>query len=391
MRKWMILSSLLGVVLLIAGLVISLAPDRVSAAESSFLATTLAQADEETGDVPRPSNDYCLLCHSKPDRIWNLPSGEQLSLEVDPQILAESVHGDANPDGPLACADCHIDHRFPHPTQTIQTVRDFQIERFASCRTCHEDEYTHAQDSIHGIALREGKIEAALCVDCHGGHNIQTPDEPRQRISFTCGECHGAIFDQYKDSVHGAALLDEGNPDVPTCVDCHGVHDIEDPTTISYRVRSPQVCAECHADEDLMNRYEISTNVFDSYLTDFHGTTVALFEQQDVDVATNKAVCYDCHGVHDIRSVDSEGSNVIRDNLLTTCQQCHPGATANFSDAWLGHYTPTIDSNPLLFVVNAFYTVLIPSVVGAFVLLIFTDIVRRLRHWLGRSQESGGS
>ena len=34
---------------------------------------------------------------------------------------------------------------------------------------------------------------------------------------------------QYRESVHGDALV-HGNPDVPTCIDCHGVHDIPDPT-----------------------------------------------------------------------------------------------------------------------------------------------------------------
>ena len=55
-----------------------------------------------------------------------------------------------------------------------------------------------------------------------------------------------------KHSIHGDALLTEGNPDVPTCIKCHGVHDINDPTTALARVRSPQLCADCHADEELM-------------------------------------------------------------------------------------------------------------------------------------------
>src|SRR5690606_31527529 len=150
----------------------------------------------------------------------------------------------------------------------------------------------------------------------------------------------GAVFEQYQNSVHGAALFAESNPDVPTCIDCHGVHDITDPKTNLFRVRSPQLCATCHADAELMGKYDITPNVFDSYLTDFHGSTVALFEQQDPNVPTNKAVCFDCHGVHDIARVDDQTSRVVRENLVATCQECHPGATADFPDSWVGHFPP---------------------------------------------------
>ncbi len=342
-------------------------------------------------DQTKPSNEYCLLCHSQPGRTWTLPSGETLSLTVDAHMLADSVHGTKSSKGALDCADCHTDQRFPHKPEPAQTIREFQIERYQSCKNCHEKEYTKSQDSVHAAAINSGTLEAATCVDCHGSHDIQTPDVPRQRISLTCGKCHGAIFDQYRNSVHGSALFAaDSNPDVPTCIDCHGVHNINDPTTNLFRVRSPELCAKCHADEKLMSKYNITSNVFDSYLTDFHGTTVALFNQEDPKVATNKAVCYDCHGVHDIAKVDASNSKVIRENLLTTCKQCHPGATADFPAAWVGHFPPTIESQPLLFIVNTFYKVLIPVVVGGFLFLVLTDIIRRIRQRFGSRAKSGG-
>jgi predicted CXXCH cytochrome family protein len=353
------------------------------------------QAPESTAqpasdNKEKPSNDYCLLCHTQEGRTWTLPSGETLSLTIDPKVLANSVHGEKNPKGELACADCHTDHLYPHNKENVKTVREFQIERYATCRNCHEDEYTRAQDSVHGQNIRDGHLEAATCVDCHGGHDIQTPDVPRQRISLTCGKCHGVIFDQYRNSVHGAALLEEDNPDVPTCIDCHGVHNINDPTTNLFRVRSPQLCAKCHTDSSIMSKYNITTNVLDSYLTDFHGQTVALFDQKDPTVATNKAVCYDCHGVHDIQKVDSTNSQVIRNNLLTTCQKCHPAASSNFPDAWVGHFPPTLQSNPLLFIVSTFYNFLIPVVIAGFIFLIATDIYRRVRGRLTGKRQGGG-
>ena len=47
--------------------------------------------------------------------------------------------------------------------------------------------------------------------------------------------------------------------------------------------------------------------------------------------------------------------------------------------ALLGHYEPTAESNPLLFLVNGFYELLIPGVTGFFVLLVASDIFRRIR------------
>lgn len=391
MRRRAILLTSLGLLLILSTLVWLQLQLAEAAAQHPPIPAQSAQQEGETPpeDSEQPSNDYCLLCHSQPDRTFTFPTGETLSLTVNPAVLAASVHGTNNPEGALACADCHLDHRYPHAPQTSQTKREFELQRYAACRTCHEDQYLHAQDSVHGAAIRAGRIEAAVCVDCHGGHDIQPPDEPRQRISLTCGQCHGAIFEEYRQSVHGAALLDEGNPDVPTCTDCHGVHNIPDPTTALFRVRSPELCAKCHANEELMAKYDISTNVFDSYLTEFHGTTVAIFEQKDPNVASNKAVCYDCHGVHNIAPSGSEKSQVTKENLLKTCQQCHPNATSDFPDAWVGHFEPTADSHPLLYAVNTFYKILIPLVLGGFGVLVVSDIFGRLRRRIFKGGRGG--
>jgi predicted CXXCH cytochrome family protein len=333
---------------------------------------------QEEAQAPAPASDeYCLLCHSKPDQVWHLPSGETLSLTIDPAVIAASVHGNAS--GALACADCHPNFRFPHTPSLSRTAREFSIERYAVCRNCHEEQYTRSQDSVHGAYLRSGRSEAAMCVDCHGGHDVQLPDQPRQRISLTCGKCHGVIFEEYQQSIHGSALMDENNVDVPTCIDCHGVHDIQNPTTSLFRVRSPELCAKCHADAELMGKYDISTHVFDSYLTEFHGSTVSMFMQEAPGVVTNKAVCYDCHGVHNIQAVRDGEKSPVRETLVETCRECHPNASDNFSDAWLGHYPATIDSHPGLFVVNNLYDLLTPGIIGLLVIVVGSDLFRRIR------------
>jgi hypothetical protein len=127
-----------------------------------------------------------------------------------------------------------------------------------------------------------------------------------------------------------------------------------------------------------MAKYGISTDVFDSYVSDFHGTTVILFEKQAPGQQTNKPVCVDCHGVHNMRKVDDPESTVIKQNLLATCQKCHPDATANFPTAWISHYRPDPRHSPLVFFVNLFYLIFIPAVLGVMAIFVVTDLRKRI-------------
>jgi hypothetical protein len=188
--------------------------------------------------------------------------------------------------------------------------------------------------------------------------------------------------------VHGAALLGEGNEDVPSCIDCHQVHSVSGPLSEgSFHLFSPQICAECHEDAALMSKYGISTDVIDTYVSDFHGTTVYLFQSTAPDQETNKPVCIDCHGVHNMRQVDDPESAVIKENLLATCQKCHPDATANFPTSWVSHYRPSLTHSPLVFFVRLFYMILIPVVLGGMAIFVATDIYRRARRGRGAKEE----
>jgi predicted CXXCH cytochrome family protein len=365
-RRWIISG------LLVAGIALLVA--------AVWLATPSVAQGQDGDQPPQPSgeNAYCLLCHTEPGRTAPLGDGTELNVTIDLEQFKTSVHGDANREGSLGCVDCHGNRTYPHEGPPPANAREFTIQMAAACTGCHEEQAKTVPDTTHYTALAAGNFTAATCVDCHGAHDIRPPDVPRARISETCGQCHRVIFEQYRQSVHGQALF-AGDPIVPTCIDCHTAHNIQHPTTAQFRNRSPELCASCHNDQALMKQYGISTNVFESYVTDFHGTTVELFEQEDPNVATNKAVCFDCHGAHNIARVDEAGKRAIRENLLATCQQCHPDATSNFPDAWVGHYPPTFESEPLLYSVKLFYRILIPGVLAGFALLIGTDIFRRIR------------
>jgi predicted CXXCH cytochrome family protein len=344
-----------------------------------LLATLLAAgAEASQGD-----NESCIGCHSTPGLSTQLASGETLPLTIDPAAFDASVHGKAG----LTCVSCHTNiSGYPHPKLTAGDRRSFQLERYTECETCHQQEYRETLDSNHARALAAGNRQAAICTDCHGAHDVSVPNEPRQKISTTCRKCHSTIYDEYASSVHGMALNETSNPDVPVCTDCHGTHTQEDPTTAAFRLKSPQICGKCHADKALMRKYGISTEVFNTYVADFHGTTVELFERQSPDQATNKAVCTDCHGVHNIMPVTAADATVVKQNLLATCQKCHPDATANFPDSWVGHFIPSREYYPLVYYVNLFYKILIPTVIGGMLLFVLLDAARRIYN---RGQRKG--
>jgi predicted CXXCH cytochrome family protein len=345
---------------------------------------------DDGGEGKDSFDQRCLDCHDGSDATLVFGNGEKRSVDFDLDAFNISVHGSSNPSGYLSCYDCHGEHPFPHESGPYATPRDLRLELNARCEGCHSYQAELGSDSVHAVAMAAGNTNAAVCVDCHGYHDVHKPGVPRAEISLTCGTCHTDIFAEYKDSVHGSALLQESNPDVPTCINCHGVHNISDPTTDLFRIRSPELCAGCHANKELMNKYGISTNVFNSYVSDFHGTTVTLFEQQDPNAEVNKAVCYDCHGVHNIRAPDDPESTVLQQNLIATCRRCHPDATTNFSTAWLSHYEPSPDKYPLVYYVNLFYKVFIPGILGFFLIVIIPDAFRRFwgpSHKEGEEQE----
>jgi predicted CXXCH cytochrome family protein len=345
----------------------------------AYLSLSVSRASAQSTQPPAPagtaSDQACLECHAKSGMETKLPSGEILYLSIDPQTYDHSVHGNQG----YACTQCHTNiTAYPHPALQAATRRDVTLQLTQVCAQCHQDKFAAAVNDAHTLARQAGNKEAAVCTDCHGAHDITPPAQPRSRIPQTCEKCHSQIFALYQNSVHGAALIGEGNPDVPSCVDCHNAHNVQGPSNTQFRLFSPQICARCHANKALMSKYGINTNVFNTYLSDFHGTTVQLFQAVAPGQETNKPVCIDCHGVHDIKKVSDPNSTVIKDHLLVTCQKCHPGASPNFPSAWLSHYQPSPQHYPIVYYVSQFYRYFIPSVLGVMGLFVVTDAGRRL-------------
>lgn len=316
--------------------------------------------------------DTCLACHSDPQLMKATTDGAKVSLLVDRATLGGSVHKG------LACTDCHAGFaEIPHATGTYQTARELSLKYDEQCRRCHFTNYTKTLDSVHQASVKRGDRMAPVCVDCHGSHDIQTPAQPRTRVSQTCARCHEGVATAYAKSVHGRSLGSANEADVPVCTDCHRTHEIGGPHQVEWELRTPQLCGSCHADEARMKKYGLSTAVLRTYLADFHGKTASL--RQHRGVATDGPIvarCTDCHGVHDIEKVDDPNSPVLKANLQQTCNKCHADSNPNFSGAWLSHYEPSLRRAPMVYGVKVAYAILIPFMIGGLGLQILLHLWR---------------
>ena len=99
-----------------------------------FVQDAAATPFAQSGD----DNAACLSCHSSPDLKVQLPSGEDLSLYVNPDTFAASVHGQQG----QRCTDCHTNiSGFPHPPLFARDRRDFSLGLYTTCRQCHMKQY----------------------------------------------------------------------------------------------------------------------------------------------------------------------------------------------------------------------------------------------------------
>ncbi len=314
---------------------------------------------------------YCLKCHGY-SMTLTFRNGETLSGTVNISSLQASVHNK------LSCSDCHYGFSSEdHPKRNFSTRRNYTLASSETCRRCHFDKYTKTMESIHYTMLSQGNLSAPICIDCHGAHGISHTQ--RTSIAKRCQRCHAGIYDIYAKSVHGKALLNESNQDVPVCADCHTAHTIEDPRTLNYQERVPDMCSKCHANKAVVGKYGLSTAVVDTYLSDFHGVTLKFYRLQKGVLnkpARPMAVCTDCHGTHNINSTTGPDAMTVKTNLVKRCQKCHAAAPKNFPDSWLSHYEPSFTRAPLVFFITLAYKIFIPVLVTGLVLQILLHIWR---------------
>jgi predicted CXXCH cytochrome family protein len=314
----------------------------------------------------------CLTCHQDKELSLTLDDKSPMSLYVDWAEFTRSVHGKQ-----LICTDCHAKYDQDHPSgKTFANRRAYTIGAYATCKKCHFDTYTRTLESVHYELLKSGVDTAPVCSDCHGSHNIQNPHAKRAMMSRSCAACHVSVYQTYAQSVHGKALVEEGNVDVPACADCHTHHQIQQPGTTRFRLNSPGICIKCHGNDALMAKYGISTTVAQTYLSDFHGVTASLTRNGSAAEQQVVVTCVNCHGMHDIASPKLKGQEAMKASVAAACSKCHQGASPGFPAAWLSHYEPSLRHAPLVYAVDLFYKFFIPFVVIGLILHVLLHVYR---------------
>jgi hypothetical protein len=344
------------------------------------------------GPSPHATGD-CYACHSQPGMFGKAKNGELVSLTIDPDHYTDTTHSSCvfchgaqrsyphETSGTQSCAVCHWDKSGgTAPTDGMVFDLSFEDARAVSlsindaCRRCHEEIFNLIDHNVHSRSVATGNRFLPACVDCHGLHNIQ--DITREGAVRICAKCHNAEFIAYSNSVHGSVLLSKDNEDVPVCDDCHGFHESIGISDGSFRVDSYEACGKCHSDQERMDKYGISTAVLSTYLDDFHGRSADLFGQPGASKVIN-ATCYDCHGVHNILPPDDPNSKVSAANLQATCAECHLDASANFPQAWLSHKKPSLQELPGLYITNMLLKGLVAILATYFIIYILFSLGAR--------------
>jgi cytochrome b subunit of formate dehydrogenase len=172
-----------------------------------------------------------------------------------------------------------------------------------------------------------GSIHGPLaCTDCHAA--ARTLPHAQRMPAPTCdGTCHIKPTGDFAQGAHAAALA-RGDPQAPTCVTCHGGHDIlpkRERASRTYPLNVVKVCGDCHQ-KHLAKApgQDDGHHQVQEYLESVHGKAVT----GGLAVA---ATCADCHGNHRILPGSDPRSSVHRDNIPNTCGQCHVGVSETYA------------------------------------------------------------
>lgn len=209
----------------------------------------------------------CLGCHGSMEG----------AVKVDQEKFSKSVHGVMND-----CLMCHMmlrgaQHQGLAGGKPDKAVKELAVEisskskidpiAQAACVNCHPDIYAAYKTSVHGqnVMIKKSS-DGPVCTSCHGSPHYIMPKTSKEsavnhfNVVQTCGACHEEkmmsekygfsdhVMERYKESFHGRKLK-VGHSGAPSCVSCHGSHDIKsakDPSSPVVGANKIKTCSKCH-------------------------------------------------------------------------------------------------------------------------------------------------
>ena len=326
----------------------------------------------------------CINCHTDLAGVEDFPHAEQLKPancaachDDVADTFRKSAHGvaSANPNAPT-CASCHNSHLILPEDDPQSWISAKKLPY--TCSNCHHkqsltsdpdiritDSFDRYMRGIHAEGINKGIGSAASCDDCHGMHDLKKASDPESKVNKmnipkTCAKCHNDIYIQYERGIHGKALK-AGILDAPNCADCHGEHEIlpiDDPNSpVNVSNIADYVCAKCHNNPQLVEKYGLEGARFSSYQDTYHGLAVK-------GGSLKAATCVSCHKAHEILPATNPASSINPDNLTKTCQKCHPQANDAFAASY-SHNIAAAQFSRLNHVVEVIYIVAIVLIIGA--------------------------
>lgn len=190
----------------------------------------------------------CGACHGDPE----LAKRHGIPVIDAYQLYMDSIHGRAlTRSGLLVAANCSSCHGF-HGIRPKQdpASKVYRTNIPSTCGACHAGVLANYSESIHGKAVRQGKVAAPVCIDCHTAHRIARVESVAWKLEIVkeCGTCHGESLRTYRDTFHGQVTT-LGFTRVARCSDCHGSHKIlpaSDPQSSIAPSNRVATCRQCH-------------------------------------------------------------------------------------------------------------------------------------------------
>ncbi|MDH3511177.1 MAG: cytochrome c3 family protein [Gammaproteobacteria bacterium] len=202
----------------------------------------------------------CVQCH---EDLWQAAQDENRTEElarlgeVVQQIdsYMSSIHARPNREDQsrtnATCYDCHDAHYIAPIDSQVGARSRLKIPEV--CGKCHSDITQAYRTSVHGQGgAVYGNAHAAVCIDCHTTHDIESPGADTTRLAITrnCGTCHAEELESYLGTYHGQVST-LGYTHTAKCYECHGHHEIKrvaDESSIMHENNRLETCSTCHPD-----------------------------------------------------------------------------------------------------------------------------------------------
>jgi len=252
-----------------------------------------------------PDAQMCIGCHLNKNLTKTLENKEVLSLYINGDEFASSVHN------PFSCAGCHTDISMAnHPrVKKINSKKEYTANASKVCSMCHPNEMLKKKP-MHGYLITQTK--APSCSECHGAHYIKRIAEWKTRISDNqyCLTCHKYDLSMKLSSgellplsVNESLLKNSVHGNFP-CSVCHtGFSKTAHPFRTfknkkEFTATVSKSCTMCHTDAQLKKK-------------PIHASVITI---------AKAPTCVECHGSHSIKRM-SELKAVVKENQH--CLTCH--------------------------------------------------------------------